>query len=96
MVWCVDDGDIGAAVSACGDDETLEIYGFDSNHAVFFVDGAGFVPCEGVPALAEPAADKASAATTLQQILEEQRLQTCIQFKACGQACAGMAPPYGC
>ena len=93
VVWCVDGGDVGAAVAACGDDETLELYGFHSNHAVYFVDGAGFVPCEDVPALAESAADKASAATVLQQILEELKLQTCIQLAACGPACKGTGYP---
>ena len=82
-----------AVTSACGDDETLEIWGFNRNHAVFFVDGAGPVPCKDVPALAGPAADKASAATALQQILEELKLQTCIQLAACGQDCEGMDFP---
>ena len=93
MVWCLDGGDVGAAVSACGDDETLELYGFHSNHAVFLVDGAGLVPCEDVPALAEPSADKASTADVLEDILMELRLHTCIQLVACGQDCEGKGFP---
>ena len=85
-----------AVTSACGDDETLEVWGFHTNHAVFFVDGVGLVPCEDVPARAELAADKPSIAAVLRNILDELKLQTCIQLAACGLACANMAPPYGC
>lgn len=91
--WC---GAWMAVVSACGDGETLEFRGFNSNHAEFLVDGVGFGPCEDVPVLAEPAADKAFAATTLQQTLEELILQICIQFAACCKACKDIASPYGC
>ena len=93
VVWCVDGGDAAAAVSACGDDETLEVWGFNRNHAVFFVDGVGLVPCEDVPALAEPAAEEAPIAAALREILEELKLQTCIQLAACGQDCEGMDFP---
>lgn len=93
VVWCVDDGDVGAAVAACGDDETLELLAFHSNHAVFFVDGVGLVPCEEVSALEEAPAAEAPIAAVLRSILKELEWQTCIQLAACGEDCKGMAFP---